>query len=421
MPERNDLVDKPGPSPRVDAERLWETLMTSAKIGLGRAEGLCRLTLSDADRQMRDLFVDWSEQAGCTVTVDRMGNIFARRAGVEDSLPPVVVGSHLDTQVAGGRFDGILGVLSGLEIVRTLNDLDLTTKRPIEIVNWTNEEGARFQPPMLSSGVFAGIHELDWALARPDDDGYFFGQELQRIGYAGEAPVGSRALDSYFELHIEQDDELEKRGLALGIVSHGFKAIAMNIDVHGETAHSGPTPMAKRRNALVGAAMLIVSANEIGWSRAPEGKSTANRIHCWPNKPGILPDYAWVTLDFRHPDADVTRAMVDELEKRMNRMSEKAQVTMEVAEVWEFGDVSFDPECIGLIQRVAEQLNVPYMEMLSQAGHDAYHLASVAPSALLFSPCRDGITHNEAEDIDLETTRPAVDVLLNTVIQRANR
>ncbi len=406
---------------QIDGERLWQTLTRSGEIGPGRAGGLCRLPLTDADRDMRDQFVSWCEEAGCSVSVDRLGNIFARRAGEDDSLPPVLVGSHLDTQVAGGRYDGILGVLSGLEVVRTLNDGDLRTRRPIEVVCWTNEEGARFQPPMMCSGAFAGVHEVDWILNCEDDDGFVFGEELARIGYDGTTPVGDRDIDAYFELHIEQGPELEARGIPLGIVSGGYFTRGMVIEIKGENAHSGPTPMDKRRNALVGAAMMIVAANDIGWKQHPPGKSTSSRIKVWPNKPGILPDYAQVTADFRHPDRDTTLAMESDMRAAVEDCCERANVDAEVVQTWEFGNEVFDDACIALVKGAADELQVPYQEMLSQAGHDAYHMTRVAPTALLFSPCKEGITHNENEHIELGYTTPSVNVLLHAVLARANR
>ncbi|MGC1440366.1 MAG: hydantoinase/carbamoylase family amidase, partial [Burkholderiaceae bacterium] len=275
----------------VNSERFWETVEASAKIGIGRPNGLKRVALCDDDRQMRDLFVQWGEQAGCTVTVDAIGNIFARREGTDKSAAPVIVGSHLDTQINGGRYDGILGVLAGLELIRSLNDAQIATRRPIEVVSWTNEEGARFSPPMVASGVFAGAYELDWALDRTDDDGLRLGDELKRIGYAGTVPVGDRPVDAYFELHIEQGPLLDAAGIDVGIVTHGYSAHGVIVEVAGETAHTGPWPMDKRKNALVGASMLAVAAHEIGWKyHDTGGKGTASRVVAWPNRPGILSD-----------------------------------------------------------------------------------------------------------------------------------
>jgi N-carbamoyl-L-amino-acid hydrolase len=406
---------------RIDGERLWSTLERSGEIGPGRAQGLCRLPLTDADREMRDQFVDWCREAGCTISIDRIGNIFARRPGEDESLPPVLIGSHLDTQVAGGKYDGILGVLAGLELVRTLNDRAITTRRALEVVCWTNEEGARFQPPMMCSAAFARVLEVDWILACEDDDGLVFGDELRRIGYDGSAPVGGRDIDAYFELHIEQGPELEANDTPLGIVTGGYFTRGMVIEIAGENAHSGPTPMDKRKNALVGAAMMIVAANDIGWQQHPPGKSTSTRIKVWPNKPGILPDYAQITVDFRHPEKDTTLAMESDMKAAIEECCERANVSATITQSWEFGNEVFDDECAELVRAAATELGVSYRDMLSQAGHDAYNMSRVAPTALLFSPCKDGISHNESEDIELGYTTPAVNVLLHAVLARANR
>ncbi len=410
------------PNLRIDGDRLWKSLMASAEIGPGRAGGLRRLALSDADKEMRDLFVRWCEEAGCAVTVDRMGNIFARRAGTDESLPPVLIGSHLDTQIAGGRFDGILGVLAGLEAIRTLDDAGIATRRPIEVVNWSNEEGARFQPPMMSAAVFAGLQPVEWGLARTDADGRRFGDELERIGYAGTAPVGGRPIDAYFELHIEQGPVLDERGIQVGVVDGTYAVRGLNLIVHGETAHTGPTPMAKRKNALVGAAMLIVAANEVGWAHADAGgKSTSSRIEVWPNLAGILPDYAKVTIDFRHPTREGVDQMLADFHTRLLDAVQRSQTRVDIAEGWAFGDERFDPDCIDLVREAAEALGYSHLDMPSQAGHDAYYISRIAPTAMIFCPCERGITHNEAENCTLEQVVPAANVLLHAALARANR
>ena len=406
----------------VNGERLWSTLMASARIGPGRTPtGLRRLALTDADREMRDLFAEWCRDAGCAVTVDGMGNMFARRPGTDAALPPVLVGSHLDTQIAGGRYDGILGVLAALEIVRTLNDAGVRTRRAIEIVNWTNEEGARFQPPMLGSAVFGGVRTLDWAHARADDAGRTVGEELRRIGYAGRAPVGGRVVDAYFELHIEQGPLLDDKGIPVGVVVGTYGVRGMNVEVRGETAHSGPTPMAARRNALVGAAMLIVAVNEIGWSYAPEGKATTSRIEVWPNLTGILPDYAKVTVDVRHPDAGTVDRMVGDVRRALGDCAQRAQVEMAIVETWQFGSERFDPELVDLLRRTAKRLGASSLDLPSQAGHDAYYVSRVAPTAMIFTPCDRGISHNENESTTLADSLPGVNVLLHAVLERAQR
>jgi beta-ureidopropionase / N-carbamoyl-L-amino-acid hydrolase len=404
----------------VNGERLWSTIMASARIGPGRTPtGLRRLALTDADRDMRDLFAEWCRDAGCAVTVDGMGNMFARRPGTDEALPPVLVGSHLDTQIAGGRYDGILGVLAALEIVRTLNDAGVRTRRAIEIVNWTNEEGARFQPPMLGSAVFSGVRTLEWAHARADDTGRTVGEELRRIGYAGTAPVGGRVVDAYFELHIEQGPLLDDKGIPVGVVAGTYGVRGMNVEVRGETAHSGPTPMAARRNALVGAAMLIVAVNEIGWSYAPEGKATTSRIEVWPNLAGILPDYAKVTVDVRHPDAGTVERMVGDVRRAMSDCAHRAQVEMAIVETWQFGSERFDPGLVDLLRRTATRLGAPSLDLPSQAGHDAYYVSRVAPTAMIFTPCDRGISHNENESTTVADSLPGVNVLLHAVLDRA--
>lgn len=406
---------------RVDEARLWETIERSGTIGPGRAQGLHRLALSAADREMRDLFVAWCEAAGCTVSVDRMGNVFARRAGRDDSLPPVLIGSHLDTQVTGGRFDGILGVLAGLEVLRSLNDRGIETRRPIEVVNWSNEEGARFNPPMLASAVFAGLRELEWAYARSDNEGVTYGEALREIGYAGDAAMGGRPIEAYFELHIEQGPILEAEGIAVGLVTGGYATRGLRVEIRGETAHSGPTPMDKRRNALVGAAYLIAAVNDVGWAHHEErGKTTASQISIWPNATGILPELAQVTIDLRHPEVAGAERMLAEVEAAIAEAAAKGNVEIEVTERWRFGDERFDPGCLRQLREAAESLGIPYKEMLSQAGHDAYNMTHVCPTALIFCPCDGGITHNEAENVSREDAIPSVNVLLHAVLARAN-
>jgi N-carbamoyl-L-amino-acid hydrolase len=407
---------------RIDGPRFWRTVERSGEIGPGKAGGLRRLALTDADKAMRDLFCTWCTEAGCAVTVDRLGNIFARRPGREDHLPPVLIGSHLDTQVAGGKYDGIVGVLAGLEVVRTLNDHRLDTRRPLEIVCWTNEEGARFTPPMVASGAFAGIYEVDWVLGLKDDDGMIFGAELERIGYSGKTAVGNRAIDAYFELHIEQGPLLDLERVPVGVVMGGYAARGMHVDVHGETAHTGPTPMDRRRNALVGAAMLAAAVNEIGWKYHPtEGKATAARLVAWPNKAGILSEYAQLTCDVRHANPATADAMLADVEAAMADCARRANVDMRVAARWTFGHERFDPGCIRLIAEAADRLGVRWREILSQAGHDAYYISTVAPTAMIFTPCRDGISHNESEHAELASTAPGVDVLLHAAVARADR
>ena len=404
----------------INTDRLWETLMVSASIGPGKSVGLSRLTLSDDDKEMRDQFVAWCEAADCTVSVDRVGNIFARREGREPDLAPVLVGSHLDTQIAGGKYDGILGVLSGLEIIRTLNDRGIETKRSIEVVCWTNEEGVRFQPPMMGAGAFAGVHDVEWVLSQNDEDGAVFGDELKRIGYDGDADRDRNDIDAYFELHIEQGPILDDEGVHVGIVTGGFTSFGAQVVIKGEHAHSGPTPMKQRKDALVGAAIIIAKVNEIGWEHEPKGRTTCARIDVSPNKYGIIADHAEVTIDVRHPDPKVAAEMYQQALALIPLASEKANVEIEIVKEWSFGDVVFDPDLINLVRTTAADLDISHKHILSAAGHDAYHLASIVPTALIFTPCKDGITHNEEEHIEPGYTTPGVNVLLNSVLHRAN-
>ncbi|MEM0990443.1 MAG: Zn-dependent hydrolase [Pseudomonadota bacterium] len=405
---------------QIDGQRLWQTIGRSSEIGPGRPGGLHRLALSDADRDMRDQFAAWCADTGLPVSVDAAGNMFARMGGRED-LPPVTIGSHFDTTAAGGRFDGVLGVLAGLEIVRTLKDQGIVPRRPIEVINWTNEEGTRFAPPMAASSVFAGKQSLEWLHGLKDDDGISFGDELTRTGYDGPAPVGGRPLDSYFELHIEQGPELHAKGLPLGIVTGGYSSYGMNVVFRGRTAHSGPTQMEVRQNALVGAAKFIAAINDIGWAFAPVGKTTAPRIQVWPNKPGIIPDHAEATVDMRHADPDTTEEMVRQAHAALATAAKEANVTAEIVTEWRFGTERFSDDLIGLVRHTARSMGVEPLDMLSQAGHDAYHLSAVTPTVLLFSPCIDGISHNEAEDVEYAPTITAVNVLLQAALARADR
>ena len=405
----------------VNPERLWESLERSAEIGRFRDVGLRRLALSAEDKQMRDLFVDWAKSAGCTVEIDRLGNIFARRAGTDPSLPPVAIGSHLDTQICGGRYDGILGVLCGLEVVRTLNDRGLQTKRGIEVICWTNEEGARFNPPMMGSMAFAKVITLESVLATTDDAGITVEQALDEIGYAGPSPVG-REFDSYLELHIEQAPVLDREGCDIGIVVGGYKTQALRLTINGDTGHAGGTPMAQRRNALVGAGYVIAAVNDIGLAyAADEGRTTTTRIESFPNLAGTYAEQVKLTIDFRHIDADRFKSMRAEVDAAIADAAKKANVEIEVAEGWSWGSELFAPECIELLKSTADELGLPYREMRSQAGHDAYAVATMAPTAMIFTPCFEGISHNVNEAIELSRSVPGANLLLNAAVTRANR
>ena len=406
----------------IDPQRLWQTLERSAEIGRFRDVGLRRLALSAEDKEMRDQFVQWAEAAGCTVEIDRLGNIFARRAGGDPTLSPVAIGSHLDTQICGGRYDGILGVLCGLEVVRTLNDRGLQTKRGIEVICWTNEEGGRFAPPMMGSMAFAGVLPLESVLATRDDDGVSVEQALDAIGYAGPAPLGKRTFDAYLELHIEQAPVLDREKCDVGIVVGGYKTKALRLTIKGDTGHAGGTPMAMRKNALVGAGYVIAAVNDVGLAYAgDEGRTTTTRIESFPNLPGTYAEEVKLTLDYRHIDQNRFEAMGKEIQAAIAAAARKANVEIDVAEGWSWGSELFAPECIELLKTTAKELGLPYREMRSQAGHDAYAVATMAPTAMIFTPCFEGISHNVKENIELTRSVPGANLLLNAAVARANR
>lgn len=407
---------------RVKMDRFWSTLEQSARIGVGRENGLSRLALSDADRQMRDLFVTWCHEAGLALRVDQVGNIFGRRAGLDDTLPPVLVGSHLDTQQNGGRFDGVAGVLGALELVRVLNDAGHVTRRPIEIVNWTNEEGARFSPPMTAAGCFAGAYDTAWVHARTDDDGATFGDELRRIGYLGEVAPGGTPIDAYFELHIEQGPILDAEKLQVGIVTHAYRSHGFMVEFQGETAHTGPWPMEWRKNALIAAARLLTAVDDIGWDFARTGgKATGARLVAWPNKAGTLSDWAQAVCDVRHDDPQIADEMAGRVLQAIADAASRANCTAKVVDRWDWGGAIFDEDMVAGIRAQSARLGLSHRDLPSQAGHDAYFLARICPTAMIFVPCRGGITHNNAEDATPADLEPGLNVLLHSVVARADR
>lgn len=406
----------------VDGDRLWKTLARSSAIGKGPGGGLRRLALTDADKEMRDLFRGWAEAQGCAVTVDKLGNMFVRREGSEPDLAPVFMGSHLDAAITGGRYDGVLGVLAGLEVLRTLDDAGIATRRAIELVNWTNEESVRFQSPTFGSAAFAGAIGVDDVLALTDDDGLTVAGELARIGYGGTTPVGGRDVDCYFELHIEQGPVLEAAGNLVGVVTGAYPTAIFKVDVTGENAHIGPTPMALRRNALVGAAEVIVAVNEIGWKHADtDGKSTVARLDLVPNRFGTISHKATLIADMRHPEVEIVAAMKADFRDAVERAADRSQCDIAVEVYKDLDALVFAPELVDLLHRTAGELQIPTLDIRSQAAHDAYQMHTIAPTAMIFTPCKGGVTHNEAEDIEPDATLPGVNLLLNAVRARAER
>src|SRR5277367_1664457 len=368
---------------RVDGTRLWDSLLEMAKIGATPKGGVKRLTLTDLDRQSRQLFRKWCEAAGCSVTVDEMGNMFARRSGQDNTLAPVMVGSHLDTQPTGGKFDGALGVLGALEVVRSLNDLNIRTRRPIEVANWTNEEGSRYAPAMIASGVFAGVYTKELAYACKDGDGKVLGDELERIGFKGEEPVGAHPVHAFFELHIEQGPILEDESIDVGVVTHGQGQRWYEIRLTGFESHAGSTPMPRRRDALLGAARIVELVNAIGLSKA--------------------------TLT--EMDAVV--------QEGIEAITKKIGLTYDMRQVFYYSPVAFDAECIAAVRRAAEHFGYSHRDIVSGAGHDACYLARVAPTSMIFTPCVDGVSHNESEDIKMEWSTAGANVLMHAVLEKA--
>ena len=404
---------------RIDGNRLWAAIHDMARIGPGIAGGSNRQTLTDADGEGRELFRKWCEDAGCTVGIDQLGNMFAERAGSRPDLLPVYVGSHLDTQPTGGRYDGVLGVLGALELVRTLDDFGIETERPIVITNWTNEEGTRFAPAMLASGVFAGMHDLEWALDRTDAEGKRFGDELQRIGWQGEEKVGSRKMAAFFELHIEQGPILEAEDTDIGVVTHGQGLSWTQVAITGKEAHTGSTPMPMRRNAGLGMAKVLQLVDEIAWSHKPDAVGAAGHIDVHPNSRNVIPGKVVFTVDFRSPKKDVIADMVARLESGAREICDTMGLEVEFEQVGGFDPVEFDAGCVEAVREAAIRLGHSHRNLVSGAGHDACWINRVAPTAMIMCPCVDGLSHNEAEDISQEWATAGVNVLLHAVLETA--
>lgn len=401
---------------KVNAERLWATIMETAKIGGTARGGICRLTLTDSDRQVRDWFVKAGESIGGMVTVDEMGNIFVRRPGKDNSLPPITMGSHLDTQPSGGKFDGIVGVLSGLEVLRTLNEAGYTTNAPLEVINWTNEEGSRFNPPMLASGVFAGVFERDFAYTREDRDGKKFDQELERIGYRGKTKCGDHKLGAYFELHIEQGPVLEAENKTIGVVTGVQGQCWYEVTVTGRESHAGSTPMHLRQDAMVACARMVEATNEIALNHAPLAVSTVGLVEVKPNSRNVIPGSVFFSVDLRHPNDTVLFEMDKELKVMVDKVATDMGLKVKLENIWNSPSMKFDDICVGIVRAAAEDLGYHHRDVVSGAGHDAVYIARVAPTAMLFIPCQNGISHNEIEKTEPEHVAAGANVLLSAII-----
>ncbi|QND51359.1 Zn-dependent hydrolase [Phyllobacterium sp. 628] len=404
---------------RINGDRLWDSLMEMAKIGPGLRGGNNRQTLTDEDAEGRRLFQSWCEKAGMTMGVDTIGNMFFRREGTDANALPVYVGSHLDTQPTGGKYDGVLGVLGGLELIRTLNDLNIKTKHPIVVVNWTNEEGTRFAPAMLASGVFAGIHTQDWAYAREDAKGKTFGDELERIGWKGDETVGARKMHALFELHIEQGPILEIEGKDIGVVTHGQGLWWLQITLTGKDSHTGSTPMPMRRNAGLGMARITELVHTIAMAHQPSAVGAIGHCDVYPNSRNVIPGKVVFTVDFRSPNLDTLNAMKAELEEKAPLIAKELGLGIEIEEAGHFDPVTFDAGCVTAVRNAAERLGYSHRNIISGAGHDACWVNRVAPTAMVMCPCVDGLSHNEDENISKEWAAAGTDVLLHAVLETA--
>jgi N-carbamoyl-L-amino-acid hydrolase len=408
-----------GDNLRIDPARLWDSLEEMAKIGPGVAGGCNRQTLTDADSEGRHLFASWCKAAGLTMGVDTMGNMFATRAGTDPNALPVYMGSHLDTQPTGGRYDGVLGVLGALEIVRTLNDMGVKTKHPIVVTNWTNEEGARFAPAMLASGVFAGIHTEDYAKSRKDLDGKVFGEELARIGWVGDEKVGARKMHAMLELHIEQGPILEAEGKEIGVVTHGQGLWWLEITLTGKDAHTGSTPMSMRVNAGLGMARITDRVHQIAMSHQPNAVGAVGQVKVFPNSRNVIPGKVVFTVDIRSPEQAKLDAMKAEVIRAANAVAKELGLGCEIEDVGHFDPVTFDPGLVKIVRQSAEKLGYSHMDIVSGAGHDACWINRVAPTVMVMCPCVDGLSHNEAENISPEWAAAGTDVLLHACLEVA--
>ncbi|MDD1151592.1 Zn-dependent hydrolase [Pseudomonas sp. TNT2022 ID357] len=405
---------------KINGQRLWASLMAMAEIGATARGGSCRLALSAEDQAGRELFAHWCTEAGMTLSVDPIGNLFARRPGSDPHAAPVMMGSHLDTQPEGGRFDGVYGVLAGLEVLRTLNDLGVQTRKPLELVVWTNEEGARFTPAMFGSAVFTGIMSLDAALAVRDADGISVAEALQRTGYAGNRPLGG-AVDAYFEAHIEQGPILEDNAKSIGVVSGGQAIRWLDVQVEGMAAHAGTTPMSLRKDALYGAAQMILAVEQVAADFAPQGLTTVGELSVAKSSRNTIPGRLTFTVDLRHHHDQQIAAMEQQVEERLERIARERGLKVRIDRHWLSPATPFDAECVAAVQQAVDGLGYPQQSIVSGAGHDAILLARYCPTAMVFIPCVGGLSHNEAEDVLPEDVCQGADVLLNAVLARAGR
>jgi len=404
----------------INSDRLWDSLMTMAKIGPGIAGGNNRQTMTSEDGEARKLLQKWSEDAGMTMKVDELGSMFFTREGTDKNALPVVIGSHLDTQPTGGKYDGVLGVLAGLEIVRTLNDLNIQTKHPILVVNWTNEEGSRFPPAMMASAGYAGIYDVNTLLSAKDAEGNVFGNELSKIGWKGSEPVGAQKFQCYYELHIEQGPILETEEIDIGIVTHGQGLKWLEVKLTGKEQHTGTTPMNVRKDTSLAMSEIILAVNTIANQNQPNALGSVGHIEVSPNSRNVIAGETIFTVDIRSPDINKLNKMEKELEIAANEICLKYNVQIQIEQIGGFDPVEFNKECLDHLRTNAKKFGYSYKDIVSGAGHDACWINTVAPSAMIMCPCVDGLSHNEAEEIKPEWAYSSTNVLLHSAIASAS-
>lgn len=403
----------------INGERLWDSLMELARIGATAKGGVCRLALSDLDKQGRDQVIAWAREAGLQVTIDKIGNVFMRRQGRDAQRPPILFGSHIDTQPTGGKFDGNYGVLAGLEVIRTLNDHQIETETPLELVFWTNEEGSRFVPVMMGSGVFAGAFSLETAYAAKDVQGKTVGDELARIGYVGDEEPGKHPFSAYFEAHIEQGPILEDADVTIGVVTGVLGLRWYDCIVTGMEAHAGPTPMALRKDALQIATRVMQEVVAIAHRYPPHGRGTVGFVQAFPNSRNVIPGQVKFSIDLRNIDTNLLDTMDREIRDFAAKIAQESGLSIQIEQVSYFPPCPFDPDCIAAVRKGAEHLGYSAMDAVSGAGHDAVYMARLAPAGMIFIPCKDGISHNEIEDTKPAQAEAGCNVLLHAILDRA--
>jgi N-carbamoyl-L-amino-acid hydrolase len=406
---------------KIDGQRLWDSLMAMAEIGATPKGGVKRLTLTEVDKAGRERFATWCQALGLTVRVDAIGNMFARREGRDPNRLPVLFGSHLDSQPSGGKFDGALGVIAGLEVMRTLNDLNITTEAPLELVNWTDEEGSRFGHSLMGSGVWAGVYPQAKAYGLTDVDGVSVETALSAIGYKGPHPARPFPADAYFELHIEQGPILEKEGRTIGVVTGAQAQVWWDARIIGQDSHAGTTPPYARRDALVAAARVIDLVDRRMRERGDDGRGTVGFLKVLPNSRNVIPGEVAFSVEFRHPDTAQIEHLATTFPAEALALVAETGCTLELTELFRFAAQPFDPDCVALVQQAADRLGYPSRRIVSGAGHDAVYVARCVPAAMIFTPCKDGLSHNEAESIEPTEAEAGCQVLFEAVVARANR